>query len=74
MINAVPIEDKPKVDATDENYIQDLETEITTLKAQVKKLSKALKHKPKPADTNCCEAYKLLVVNFHKLIDDILPF
>jgi len=74
MIQAEPIEDKPKVDAINENYIQDLETEISTLKAQVIKLDKALKHKPRPADTDCCEAYNLLVVNFHKLVDDILPF
>ena len=65
-----PIEDISK----EEVYITDLENEIDTLKAQLKKLRKELKHKPQQLDTNCCEAYKIVVSNFHKLLDEILPF
>jgi len=59
----------------EEVYIADLENEIDSLKVQLKKLRKELKHKPpKQLDTNCCEAYKIVVSNFHKLLDEILPF
>ncbi len=70
-----PIED---VDSN-EQYIKDLEAEVETLKAQVKSLtttqnkSKSLQQS-EPSDINCCEAYKVVLGNFHKLLDEILPF
>jgi len=74
MINAEPIEDTlpATVDKTEE-YIHDLENEISSLKAQIKKLKKKPKAK-QPLDINCCEAYKKVVANFHKLLDEIIPF
>jgi len=61
------------VDKT-EIYIKDLEAEIDSLKAVVKKLKIELKHKPKEQDKNCCKAYDLVVKNFHRLIDEVIPF
>ena len=68
-LDVQPIEDV----SSEESYIQDLELEVETLRAELK----VLKQKPKPTqqlDINCCEAYKLVLRNFHKLIDDIIPF
>lgn len=67
------IEDTPVVDVTTESYIKDLELEIASLQKQIRLLTKEKKAK-EPEDVNCCEGYKILVANFHKLLDDILPF
>jgi len=63
-----PIEDI-STDVT-ESYVKDLENEIVELQAQIKKLKK----KPKQQDKSCCEAYKMVVRNYHKLLDEIIPF
>lgn len=61
--------------SNEDQYICDLETEVEGLRAQVKTLQKQLKFKaPVAEDTNCCKAYKVIVKNFHNLLDEILPF
>ena len=65
-----PIDDVFSTVDTTEEYIKDLETEIDSLKAQLKTKTK----KQPQMDINCCNKYKLLLVNFHRLLDDILPF
>ena len=60
-----PIEDIPATVDVSESYIQDLETEIDNLRAEVKKLSK------KPT---VHKDYDNLLMNFHKLLDEIIPF
>ncbi len=70
------IEDSPK----EETYIQDLEDEIEELRRQVKSLKatqnklKSSQQESEPSDLNCCEAYKVVLRNFHKLLDEVLPF
>jgi uncharacterized small protein (DUF1192 family) len=67
-----PIDDVPLTDST-EVYIQDLENEITVLKQDIARLKK-LKPKQQDTDKSCCEAYKKVVKNYHKLLDEIIPF
>ena len=57
-----------------EIYIKDLEVEIDDLKAIIKKLKTELNHKPEEQTTNCCKAYELISKNFHKLLDEVIPF
>ena len=60
--------------SNEESYIQDLELEIETLRAELKNLNYKLNKPQIVEDINCCIAYKILHENFHKLINDITPF
>ena len=74
-MNVTPIKDNDnevKVSTHTETYISDLESEIDSLKLEVKKLRK-VKKKPQmevKSDVSCCDKYKILVSNFHRLLDD----
>ena len=69
-MNVEPIDDIVSTD-TNENYIQDLETEIEQLQLANKLLEKKLSQRP---NKGCCDNYKVVVKNFHKLLNDVLPF
>ena len=73
-INIEAIDDVTSTVDTSESYIKDLENEITQLNVKISKLEKKLKEKPKQQDISCCEAYNILLKNFHKLLDDMIPF
>jgi len=72
--NIEPIDDV----SSEESYIVDLEHEVTTLRAKVLKLQKAINSEGKvnieQQDKSCCSAYKLLQKSYQKLINDLLPF
>lgn len=83
MLNITPIDDVESTDKT-EDYIQDLENEISELTAEVNRLRKKLattsnNHKDvsshsSPSPCDCAEKYEKLLNSYHKLLDDILPF
>lgn len=60
--------------SNEESYIQDLEIEVNSLRSQLKSALKALKNKPPQQDKSCCEAYEVIKKNFHKLLNEVIPF
>ena len=70
-----PISDEDLVTAksSTESYISDLENEIDELQRDIKALKIKLKAEQQ-LDNSCCKAYKIIVKNFHGLLDDIIPF